>query len=112
MNTNLTIIENNFWTDIWPIYQSNILSKTHIPTFELLYMDYQIQVWNESTTMTKDIVDESLYALKNGSLDLKFLDMPIIEPKPEIELFNHLLEKNLVFSLKKEIYNMPFKEIW
>jgi hypothetical protein len=108
----LILREDDLGIDIWDSYLSSIFSDTTMPNFGMIYESYKIDFLVKETEMTSEAVDRSLIALKEGTLDLGFLDIAMREPKPEMEVFDHLLKQGLSFHLRGKLFNYPAKEVW
>lgn len=112
MENKIITKQSDMGIDIFPIYLSSCYSPS-VPTFEHIYAEYKIGILLKETDMTKEqikgqlsLVNQEYYTEEEVGVE----KLSLCRQKPEFLEF--LIANGYSFSLGKEYFNMPQKEVW
>jgi hypothetical protein len=110
--TNLITNRNDLGFDMFPIYQISCYSFS-VPTFEHLYDEYKIAFLQKETHLSEDEIRGQLFLVNQGHYtphDLGTEELLTCRQQPEF--LDYLIANGYSFSLGKEYFNMPLREVW
>lgn len=111
-NNHLITNREDLGFDIFPIYQISCYSFS-VPAFEHIYDEYKVAFLQKETHMSLDDIRGQLSLVKQGYYTPQELGSEeLLKCRQGPEFLDYLIANGYSFSLGKEYFNMPFREVW